>query len=292
MRIYDPRLGKFLSADPLIKKFAWYSPYQFAGNTPIAAIDLDGEEQKIMINWYDVNGNVTRTRIIKFDFDNVNKLYNSLKAGLNENVTYDLEGTKFNSTNAQFATGFETYKTGAGTKTGAVIRPNNGLLKFDIGASDENGKQLVKISFDNAPINEKELYIDALRGLSKVTNVLGTAVEGAGYIASVIPGGQAVGVPLIGIGKGVSLLGDGADIGADLLEGKKKDALIKVGVAAVGVATSKAIQKIPLKKLGKEAIDTYVGRGVGAIKDGYFENGTQKVEESDKLDLKIETKKN
>jgi RHS repeat-associated protein len=45
MRIYDPRLGKFLSVDPLTKDYPWYTPYQFAGNTPIQAIDLDGEEE-------------------------------------------------------------------------------------------------------------------------------------------------------------------------------------------------------------------------------------------------------
>ncbi|ATL48208.1 hypothetical protein COR50_14125 [Chitinophaga caeni] len=44
MRIYDTRMGRFLSVDPLTRKFPWYSPYQFAGNTPIQAIDLDGAE--------------------------------------------------------------------------------------------------------------------------------------------------------------------------------------------------------------------------------------------------------
>ena len=52
-----------------------------------------------------------------------------------------------------------------------------------------------------------------------------------------------------------------------------------------------AIEKIPTNKLSKQAIDTYVGRGSGAIKDGYFDNRSQTVEESDKLDLKIEQKK-
>ncbi|GAA3954571.1 hypothetical protein GO495_31455 [Chitinophaga oryziterrae] len=47
MRVYDSRSGKFLSVDPLTKDFAWYTPYQFAGNTPIQAIDLDGAEQWI-----------------------------------------------------------------------------------------------------------------------------------------------------------------------------------------------------------------------------------------------------
>ncbi len=46
MRIYDPRLGRFLSVDPLTKSYPWYTPYQFAGNKPIQAIDLDGEEEK------------------------------------------------------------------------------------------------------------------------------------------------------------------------------------------------------------------------------------------------------
>ena len=44
MRIYDPRVGKFLSVDPLTKSYPWYTPYQFAGNMPIANIDLDGLE--------------------------------------------------------------------------------------------------------------------------------------------------------------------------------------------------------------------------------------------------------
>ena len=43
-RIYDPRLGRFLSVDPLTKEYPWYTPYQFAGNTPIEAVDIDGLE--------------------------------------------------------------------------------------------------------------------------------------------------------------------------------------------------------------------------------------------------------
>ncbi|MBL7936168.1 MAG: hypothetical protein JNM51_10230 [Bacteroidia bacterium] len=44
MRIYNPALGRFLSVDPLTKKFAWWTPYQFAGNSCISGIDLDGLE--------------------------------------------------------------------------------------------------------------------------------------------------------------------------------------------------------------------------------------------------------
>ncbi|MBC7388106.1 MAG: hypothetical protein H7329_02750 [Opitutaceae bacterium] len=44
MRIYDKRLGRFLSVDPLTKKYPELSPYQFAGDRPIDGIDLDGLE--------------------------------------------------------------------------------------------------------------------------------------------------------------------------------------------------------------------------------------------------------
>ena len=43
-RIYNPRLGKFLSVDPLTKSYPELTPYQYASNTPIQAIDIDGLE--------------------------------------------------------------------------------------------------------------------------------------------------------------------------------------------------------------------------------------------------------
>ncbi|GEP93730.1 RHS repeat-associated core domain-containing protein [Chitinophaga terrae (ex Kim and Jung 2007)] len=43
-RIYDPRVAKFLSVDPLTKSYPELTPYQFASNRPIDAIDLDGAE--------------------------------------------------------------------------------------------------------------------------------------------------------------------------------------------------------------------------------------------------------
>ena len=44
-RIYNPRLGKFLSVDPLMSEYPFYTPYQFAGNLPIWKIDIDGLEE-------------------------------------------------------------------------------------------------------------------------------------------------------------------------------------------------------------------------------------------------------
>ncbi len=48
-RIYDPRVGRFLSKDPLAAGYPWNSPYSFAENDVIRAIDLDGLEKVIYI---------------------------------------------------------------------------------------------------------------------------------------------------------------------------------------------------------------------------------------------------
>jgi RHS repeat-associated protein len=44
MRIYDPRLGRFLSVDPITSKYPELTPYQYASNRPIDGIDIDGLE--------------------------------------------------------------------------------------------------------------------------------------------------------------------------------------------------------------------------------------------------------
>jgi len=52
MRIYNPGLVRFLSVDPLTNTFPFYTPYQFAGNSPLKFVDLDGKEpQDYMENW-------------------------------------------------------------------------------------------------------------------------------------------------------------------------------------------------------------------------------------------------
>ncbi len=43
-RMYDVRLARFWSVDPITKDFPMLSPFQFASNTPIWAIDMDGLE--------------------------------------------------------------------------------------------------------------------------------------------------------------------------------------------------------------------------------------------------------
>jgi len=62
-RIYNPALGKFLSVDPLTKDYPHYTPYQFAGNKPIWAIDLDGLEEFYVTDYFNAAGQLYKTEI-------------------------------------------------------------------------------------------------------------------------------------------------------------------------------------------------------------------------------------
>lgn len=88
MRIYDTRLGRFLSTDPLFKDYPFYTPYQFAGNTPIRAFDLDGLEITFSDVWHNrasivdwINEPSTWTRGAQNVNEAINPLYLANKLG-------------------------------------------------------------------------------------------------------------------------------------------------------------------------------------------------------------------
>ena len=77
MRIYNPALGKFLSVDPLFKEYSYKTPYDFAENDVIRAIDLDGGEKKVMLYVYE-NTSDTKPKLIVTDWSS---LYPNQKQG-------------------------------------------------------------------------------------------------------------------------------------------------------------------------------------------------------------------
>ena len=98
-RIYNPGIGRFLSVDPLTGDYPWYTPYQFAGNGPIANLDLDGlEEYYYLIDHFDKQGkpaiktvivntdNVKQIGLKKDEFGNLVPKYNKET----HNVVYQL----------------------------------------------------------------------------------------------------------------------------------------------------------------------------------------------------------
>jgi RHS repeat-associated protein len=61
-RVYDPRIARFLSVDPIQKKYAGLTPYQYASNSPIENIDIDGLE-KYSIHYKVADGKYMITKV-------------------------------------------------------------------------------------------------------------------------------------------------------------------------------------------------------------------------------------
>lgn len=50
-RMHDVRLGRFFAVDPISYRFPYYSSYAFSSNTPIMAVELEGLETSVRVNF-------------------------------------------------------------------------------------------------------------------------------------------------------------------------------------------------------------------------------------------------
>jgi RHS repeat-associated protein len=55
-RVYDSRLGRFLSLDPLLRNFPSESNYTYAGNSPILMMDAEGKHKILYIVFFSDQG--------------------------------------------------------------------------------------------------------------------------------------------------------------------------------------------------------------------------------------------
>jgi RHS repeat-associated protein len=85
-RIYDSRLGRFLSVDPLASEYPWNSTYAFAENDVIRCIDLEGAEKLFYTNLH-AEAWKTMFEVIKSDEYLKKELYDPItKPELKDNV--------------------------------------------------------------------------------------------------------------------------------------------------------------------------------------------------------------
>lgn len=70
-RIYDPRLGRWLSLDPLMEKYPALSPYNFCANNPIIFIDVDGKDFILSTN-YTYDGVASPTSVHQLGATSIN----------------------------------------------------------------------------------------------------------------------------------------------------------------------------------------------------------------------------
>ncbi|MDB5250687.1 MAG: repeat protein [Segetibacter sp.] len=99
-RIYDPRIGRWLSVDPLQKKYPNWSPYNFVMNSPLKLKDENGKDVSVSID----GNSIVFTSTIYITgpgasdvATNANKTYTEFSKAALQNRTYkDTEGKVYN----------------------------------------------------------------------------------------------------------------------------------------------------------------------------------------------------
>jgi RHS repeat-associated protein len=127
MRVYDPRLGKFLSVDPLQKRFPNESNYVYVSDNPILYADKDGREKIITVTVIDKSGNRAVFKVVNAAYVKFHANYTKLewpeipgksfnfgyKQSVYENYVIDLSNPKNNSHRTDYKTE-EKYYTSTG----------------------------------------------------------------------------------------------------------------------------------------------------------------------------------
>lgn len=203
-RIYDPRIGRFLSVDPLTKDYPWYTPYQFAGNKPIWASDLDGLEEFFRTDYRDVGGNLYKTEITMVtnngtEFNKQTVHHTTVTDQGGGVFTKVFTGTTFGTTtgNNAFATPTEqaTALNNSGTsvisqqlKQSALKIDNNGNPSVvPTGGKvviDQSGNPVATTTKTSRPVNNRRL-----QPVGYETNYQANGVE-VGLETNVRPGGR------------------------------------------------------------------------------------------------------
>ncbi|MFT3703002.1 MAG: RHS repeat-associated core domain-containing protein [Agriterribacter sp.] len=140
-RIYDPRLVRFKSVDPLMKSFPQLTPYQFASNSPIANVDLDGRESE----YYTTT--VTYTRMFRRNSNGDDVLQNTFteSSTKHESAGWFSQGSLYSS-NGALGSGtlytvqtqtIDVYDAGMGGVSFEQTKPRVVEKIYKLSASDE-----------------------------------------------------------------------------------------------------------------------------------------------------------
>jgi RHS repeat-associated protein len=158
-RMYNSRLARFLRPDPIIiygKNYQYLSSYQFASNTPIQAIDLDGLEAYKKTEKDPNTGKTTITITIDLKVKNSSKLISDQEA-----IDYAVLIT------SQIVT---TYSGTIDNNTELIVKTN--IVNLNVGVDN----QLILEVFDESNAFFID-FVDEVDGVSNPKKVAGRVKE-------------------------------------------------------------------------------------------------------------------
>jgi RHS repeat-associated protein len=190
-RMYDPRIGKWLSVDPLAAAYPYASPYNFALNTPIQAVDPDGKVV-VFVNGYQGGKAMARDLFDNGLIRGIKRAFTQEKLTKSDNGYWGSMDNKFmnriGDNNAVYANASShalstaSYRYNRGKKAGETMLKmiNDGDIKLE---TDENGN--VTESIKIVSHSQGSSYA---AGMSKILTDAGYNVEVEYNLAPKQPG--------------------------------------------------------------------------------------------------------
>lgn len=167
MRMYNPKLGRFFTVDPIARLYPELTPCQFASNRPIDGIDLDGlEYYSIHIKIYvDQNGKAHRSLQKVVSHRDTEKGYGSRGPGIEYVYTHQRHFANSKETYSFSATDFKK------NYHGIYVGPDNPKKYWE--NSDSKGKygddySLQPIDILDAAARQHDLDYDQVGAAGKM----------------------------------------------------------------------------------------------------------------------------
>ena len=180
-RVYDSRLGKWMSVDPLTAMYPSASPYNFALNTPIQAIDPDGN-LVIFVNGYTQGfaGLIGLTGDRPLSNTGMKKYWGGLDDDISKKIGDENRYYSHGGTRTAWSTAQERYNQGTKEGKAMLEKINAGDIIIKV---DENGNPTETIKI----VSHSQGSAKAA-GISNVLTEAGYSVEVEYNIAPKQPG--------------------------------------------------------------------------------------------------------
>jgi len=149
-RMYDSRIGKFFSVDPLAKDYPWNSTYAFAENDVIRAIDLEGLEKQVAIDGTVINGpyNIKKINAKKVE-QNISLLRTGNLTKINFLISYNKTGQKYYNTSSNQKDNNSLIEFTANTEIGLKFKLKTKIIGFGGELSGGVAQPLTNASFSD-----------------------------------------------------------------------------------------------------------------------------------------------
>jgi len=252
MRMYNSRLGRPFSVDPLFRQYAMLSPYQFFSNSPIWMTDLDGKEGIVYtIHQFTVNGNTIQDVSTAYDVGGktegiMYKLYNIDNSTITTKYIPDIPIVE-SRTFANIIKDKKTELAHLGNQLDARYYGDKGFKKLGEDVSD--GSNVIKLF---------------------------------GY-GSLVFGQAEIGLPLIAVGNTMSKTSDVMKVGSKVADGDYEGAVLEFGKVAIKGVLGTTISNSIIKGTG--VTDEVIKKSIKTNIDLKIE-GTEKLIENETQDSK------